>query len=188
MISLGLTWSHLVSHGLTWSHLVSFGLTWFQMVSLGFIWSHLVSLAFTWSHLVSLGLTWFHLVSLGLTWSHFDFTFVSLWFNFGLTSILLWSHVYLTLISLWFHIDFMLIRRESLVHEGKGKAYDKREKGKAGGVKGKRERHRPGIWSGIRLGNQTARTHARHETISRSGGACLKANSLPPTSDLSNFY
>ena len=26
------------------------------------------------------------------------------------------------------------------MHEGKGKAYDKREKGKAGGVKGKRER------------------------------------------------
>ena len=44
------------------------------------------------------------------------------------------------MISLWFHIDFMLIRRESLVHEGKGKAYDKREKGKAGAVKGKRER------------------------------------------------
>ena len=34
----------------------------------------------------------------------------------------------------------MLIRRESLVHEGKGKAYDKREKGKAGDPKGKRER------------------------------------------------
>ena len=48
------------------------------------------------------------------------------------------------MISLWFHIDFMLIRRESLVHEGKGKAYDKREKGKAGGVKGKRERHKTG--------------------------------------------
>merc|ERR1711966_515595 len=50
--------------------------------------------------------------------------------------------VYLTLISLWFHIDFMLIRRESLVHEGKGKAYDKREKGKAGDPKGKRERQK----------------------------------------------
>ena len=34
----------------------------------------------------------------------------------------------------------MLIRRESLVHEGKGKAYDKRGKGKAGAPKGKRER------------------------------------------------
>ena len=30
------------------------------------------------------------------------------------------------------------------MHEGKGKAYDKREKGKAGGVKGKRERHQTG--------------------------------------------
>ena len=46
------------------------------------------------------------------------------------------------MISLWFHIDFMLIRRESLVHEGKGKAYDKREKGKAGDPKGKRERQK----------------------------------------------
>ena len=49
------------------------------------------------------------------------------------------------MISLWFHIDFMLIRRESLVHEGKGKAYDKREKGRAGEVKGKRERQEHGI-------------------------------------------
>ena len=38
----------------------------------------------------------------------------------------------------------MLIRRESLVHEGKGKAYDKREKGKAGAPKGKRERPQTG--------------------------------------------
>ena len=30
------------------------------------------------------------------------------------------------------------------MHEGKGKAYDKREKGKAGAVKGKRERQQTG--------------------------------------------
>merc|ERR1711966_297101 len=71
-------------------------------------------------------------------------TLISLSFHYDLTSISVLyyfrSHLYLTLISLWFHIDFMLIRRESLVHEGKGKAYDKREKGKAGDPKGKRER------------------------------------------------
>ena len=45
---------------------------------------------------------------------------VSLLFLFGFTLISFWS-------------------RESLVHEGKGKAYDKREKGKAIARKGKRE-------------------------------------------------
>ena len=68
------------------------------------------------------------------------------------------------------------------MHEGKGKAYDKREKGKAGAVKGKRER--PQTENLIRDPTRQAdRAQARHETISRSGGACLKANSLPPTSD-----
>ena len=56
MVSLGLTWSHLVSVGLTWSLLDSL--------------AHLVSLGFTWTHLVSLGPTWTHLVSLGLSWTH----------------------------------------------------------------------------------------------------------------------
>ncbi len=55
MVSLGLTWSHLVSLGLTGSHLVSLGLTWSHLISLGLTWSHLVSHGLTWSHLVSLG-------------------------------------------------------------------------------------------------------------------------------------
>ena len=49
--------------------MVSLGLTWFHLVSLGFTWSHLVSLGFTRFHSVSLGLTWSHLDSLGLTWT-----------------------------------------------------------------------------------------------------------------------
>ena len=72
------------------------------------------------------------------------------------------------------------------MHEGKGKAYDKREKGKAGDPKGKRERPRTGnlIRDPTRQPDRAhARTHARHKTNSRIRGACLKANSLPPTSD-----
>ena len=93
------------------------------------------------------------------------------------------------MVSLLFHFGFTLISfwsRESLGHEGKGKAYDKTEKGKAGEPKGKRER--PETRNLIRdVTRQPDRTHARHETISRFGGAYLKANSLPQTSDFGIF-
>ena len=53
--------------------------------------------------------------------------------------------------------------RESLEHKGKGKAYDKREKGKAGAVKGKMERQETDnlIRDPTR---QPDRAYARHET------------------------
>ena len=52
--------SHLMSLGLTWHHLVSRGLTWSQLASLGLSWLHSVSHGLTWSHLASLGLTRLH--------------------------------------------------------------------------------------------------------------------------------
>ena len=70
------------------------------------------------------------------------------------------------------------------MHEGKGKAYDKREKGKASGVKGKRERQR----TGNLIRDPTRHPDRAHARTTRNDfpvrGACLKANSLPPTSDL----
>jgi hypothetical protein len=65
LISLGLTWIHLVSLGLTWIHFDSLGFTWARLDSLAPTWIHLASLGFSWSHLDSLGLTCFHFGSLG---------------------------------------------------------------------------------------------------------------------------
>ena len=62
-----------------------------------------------------------------------------------------------------------------------------REKGKAPGGKGKRENVEHEVLAPFPPSIPFARTHARHETISRFGGACLKADSLPPTSDLYTF-
>ena len=60
--------------GLTWTHLDS-------LDSLGLNWSHLVSHGLTWSHLVSLGLTWSHMVSPGLTLVSLRSPWVSPWYS-----------------------------------------------------------------------------------------------------------
>ena len=67
------------------------------------------------------------------------------------------------MVSLLFHFGFTLISfwsRESLGHEGKGKAYDKREKGKAIARKGKRE-YPPTLNLTRDVTRQPHRAHAR---------------------------
>ena len=83
------------------------------------------------------------------------------------------------MISIWFHlisldfnlisIDFTLISLGFLTVQRENGITDKRGKGKAPGPKGKRESDTTLFWAAIWLGKGTARTHARHETISRFG-------------------
>ena len=131
--------------------------------SRGLTWTHLDSLGLTWTHLDSLGFIWTHLDSLGFTWIHLD--------SLGLT----WTHLD-SLDLTWIHQDSLRFTR---IHQN-----SLREKGKAIESKGKREMARITFEMHFHLAQAFARTHARHETISRLRGACLKANSLPPTSDL----
>ena len=83
------------------------------------------------------------------------------------------------MISIWFHlisldfnlisIDFTLISLGFLTVQRENGITVKREKGKAPGPKVKRESDTTLFWAAIWLGKGTARTHARHETISRFG-------------------
>ena len=168
---------HLDSFGFKWNHLdslVSLDLLWFTWIyldSLGFTWIHLDLLGLTWTHLDSLGFIWTHLDSLGFTWTHFD--------SLRLT----WTH----LVSLWIHFDLpwtldppTLTREKGITQSHKGKGKTSRSK------KGKGKGETPYNFtpdSPVHP-NTARRTHARNETISRFGGASLKADSLPPISDI----
>ena len=134
------------------------------MDSLGFTWTHLDSVRLTSTHLDSLGSTCIYLYSPGFIWIHLS------QIRFQCNS---------TLNSFRFTLDPGLTRS----HKGKGNhpiSQGKREDLPLQKKKGKRLRH-----SDSTLHPNTARrTHARNETISRFGGASLKADSLPPTSDI----
>lgn len=61
MVTLGVSWFHLVCHG-------SFGVIWLHLMCHGFIGCVMVSLGVSWFHwviMVSLGVSWLHWVSYG---------------------------------------------------------------------------------------------------------------------------
>ena len=140
----------------------SLGLTWIHVDSFGFTGIHWDSLGFTWIRLDALGLTWSHCDSSGLTWIQLH--------SLGLT----WTYLNLDSLRLtWTHLDSLELTD---LTEGNGKSH-RAERGKGNGAPDVRDAFAPGIGP--------ARTHA-HTTRNDfpvTGGPCLKANSLPPTSD-----
>jgi hypothetical protein len=183
VVSFGFTWIHLDSLGLTWIHLDSLGFTWIHLDSLGLTWIHLDSLGLTWSHLDSLGFTWTHLDSLGPIWMHFD--------SFGIT----WTHLHSpgftrTLLGslglTWIHLDSLGFTRTHSESLGLARPHwnSLREKGKA--IRGKRERQMLRMRFEMHFHLASAPRARTHDTkrFPGYGGACLKANSLPPTSDI----
>ena len=116
---------------------------------------------------------------------HFDFTSESLQFHIDVISSSLRIHFDFTLISIRLHFDFtsdslrchfdftsnslrLSFDLTSISHGEKGKrpaTQGKRENSAWQKAKGKAP---PRIWARIPPGNQTARTHERNETISRS--------------------
>ena len=133
----------------------SLGLTCNHFDSHGITWIHLDAIGITWTHLDSLGITWTHLESLGFTWNHLE--------SLGIT---------------WIHLDSLGITWT----KGNGDWQGKRES--LPRPKGKRENPRMRFEAHSHL-TITARTHARTKRNDFPvRGACLKADSLPPTSDI----
>jgi hypothetical protein len=138
------------------------GLTWIPCNSFGLFWTQLDPLGLTWAHLDSLGPTWTHFDSLGLIWTHLD--------SLGL------SPTHLDSLGLTWILFVSLGPTGS--HKGKGKGrWVQKEKGKRGRMK---------FALGILFTSRNRAAHARtkRNDFLVSGGAFLKANSLPPTSDI----
>ena len=166
---MGLTWTHLEPlgfrtqldiHGFIWSHLDSLGLGWAYLGSLGLIGLTRIYLGITWD---SLGLTWTHLDALGPTRTH------------------------------WIIETKEITRILEIIRKYQGKmervvSQGKRERPARHKEKGKVPAHVLAEISPDLAHRAHARTHARHETISLLRGACLKAISLPPTSDVYTLY
>ena len=139
MISLELTWFHLMPLDVDWFHLISLEFDWFHLMPCDRMCFQMISLDFTWFHLGSFDLTWFHSTALDFAWSRF----VSL----GITG----AH--------WNPLEITELAGTSLepirIH-----CTLKRENGKAHMGEGKR--------AATPLYNQTARRHTQTKhTISR---------------------
>ena len=136
-----------------------------------------------WVHFdLTLNSLWFHFDSLGF---YFDIIFISLWyhslsqgFHIEFNLISLWIHFDFTLLSLWIHFEFTLDFAKSSLwlhfrsQRKRDRPWQRREKGKPPGHKGKREqveRSRFGLVPTMQW-TPRVRTHERNETISRSRG------------------
>ena len=103
-------WDQLISFDFTLIHFNSFEFMWFHLNSHYVIWVQLISFDFIWFHFSSFGFTRFHLISCDFIWFHMN-SLDFIWINF-----------------------FIVLTRE------KGTYACTRGKGKAGAIKGKRER------------------------------------------------
>ena len=141
---------------LTWTHVKSIELIWNGLQLFEIIWNNLRC----GNRLKSLELHWKYV---SIVWIHLK-AFEIVW-NLSKSVDIIWTNLKSLKIT-WTHE----------ITRGKKSNLLKQEE--------KRESACPDVFNALPPGNPLVRTHARHQTISRLRGACMKANSLPTTSDL----